>query len=96
MEYKILQGSVVNTTADFIVHQVNCKGEMNSGVALAIKKHWPEVEQEYREYCRKAYANGTYLLGTYQKVDKIINLFGKMILVMMVSFMPLMTLFIRG
>ena len=33
---KIIEGNIVNAKTDFIIHQVNCQGEMNTGVAKAL------------------------------------------------------------
>lgn len=37
-----------------ILHQVNCKGVMGCGVALAIRNKWPKVYDRYREQYHKA------------------------------------------
>lgn len=37
-----------DATEDVIAHQVNCQGVMGSGVALAIKKKWPAVFEDYK------------------------------------------------
>lgn len=44
---KIIDGDLFNTDAKFICHQVNCQGQMNSGVALQIKQKYPHVYEEY-------------------------------------------------
>ncbi len=36
------------TAKGYILHQVNCRGIMGSGVAKAIKKKWPIVFDEYK------------------------------------------------
>ena len=35
---KIIDGNILNSKADFILHQVNCCGKINSGVTKKIKK----------------------------------------------------------
>ena len=35
---KVINGDLFNSTARFIVHQVNCQGKMGSGVALQVKQ----------------------------------------------------------
>lgn len=42
-----------------VCHGVNCMGKMGSGVALAIKKKWPEVYERF-----KRRGSGKGLLGT--------------------------------
>lgn len=41
-------------TRGIILHQVNCKGVMGCGVALAIRNKWPKVYEKYREHYQKA------------------------------------------
>jgi O-acetyl-ADP-ribose deacetylase (regulator of RNase III) len=66
MEIKYFDGDVLTSTAPIIMHQVNCKGVMNSGIAKAIKEKWPVVFDEYLRF----YQNLTtdVLLGTTQFV----------------------------
>lgn len=47
----IINGDVLESNADFIVHQVNCQGVMGSGVAKQIKKKYPHVFKAYKEKC---------------------------------------------
>ena len=42
-------GNLLDSDCQAICHQVNCKGVMNSGIALAIRSKWPEVYYEYKE-----------------------------------------------
>ena len=77
-----VKGNLLETNCDYICHQVNCKGVMNSGVAKAIRTKWPEV---YRQYVRAYYnANGEVeeLLGEIQEVEispcqSVINMFAQ-------------------
>ena len=66
MEIKYFDGDILTSTAPIIMHQVNCKGVMNSGVAKAIKEKWPIVFDEYLRF----YQNLTtdVLLGITQFV----------------------------
>ena len=41
------KGNILDSGADVICHQVNCRGAMNSGVAKAIRQKWPKVYNEY-------------------------------------------------
>ena len=40
-------GDLLESDCDYICHQVNCQGKMNSGIAKSIKDKWPIVYQEY-------------------------------------------------
>ena len=42
-----VKGNLLDTECDYICHQVNCQGKMNSGVAKAIREKWPVVYQNY-------------------------------------------------
>lgn len=80
MEIKYFDGDVLTSTAPIIMHQVNCKGAMNSGVAKVISEKWPIVNEKYKNYCGKM--SSVDLLGATQviKVDEnkyVANLFGQ-------------------
>lgn len=63
---KVIDGDLFTTDAKFICHQVNCQGQMNSGVALQIKQKYPHVYEEYV----KALQNTPYdMLGKIQVVS---------------------------
>lgn len=62
MGIKIINGDLFSTDAKIIVHQVNCKGVMGSGVALQVKNKFPHVYEEYK----KVYNENT--LGEIQLV----------------------------
>lgn len=51
-----VKGSLLETNCDYICHQVNCVGKMNSGVAKAIREKWPVVFKEYEEECESWHA----------------------------------------
>lgn len=78
---KVVYGDLMQATEDIIVHQVNCKGVMGSGVAKQIKANFPEVFNEYRGYAQSH--DSDELLGTAQFVfspskNKIVaNVFGQ-------------------
>ena len=42
-----IEGDILNVTHGIICHQVNCRGKMGAGIALAIRKKWPEVYRDY-------------------------------------------------
>lgn len=71
-------GNIFDSKADIIVHQVNCKGIMGSGIAAQIKERFPNVYGEYH----RAYRLGTKKLGDCLIVPcegnvKIANLYGQ-------------------
>jgi O-acetyl-ADP-ribose deacetylase (regulator of RNase III) len=46
-----VKGNLLNSDCDYICHQVNCQGVMNSGIARQIRERWPEVYEKYlQEY----------------------------------------------
>jgi O-acetyl-ADP-ribose deacetylase (regulator of RNase III) len=44
---EFINGNITDITFGFVCHQVNCQGVMGAGVALAIRKKWPVVYNEY-------------------------------------------------
>lgn len=42
-----IQGDILNVTSGIICHQVNCRGVMGAGLALAIRNKWPLVANDY-------------------------------------------------
>lgn len=78
---KIVTGDLMKAQEDIIVHQVNCKGVMGSGVAKQIRATFPEVYEEYREHAQSH--DSDELLGTAQfvysasKNKTIANVFGQ-------------------
>ena len=55
--------NLLDSDAELIAHQVNCKGVMGSGVAKQIRDRWPEVYAMYKEAVTK---RGDSLLGRIQ------------------------------
>jgi len=45
---KYVKGNLLDSDCDYICHQVNCQGAMNSGIAKQIRERWPEVYEKYR------------------------------------------------
>jgi O-acetyl-ADP-ribose deacetylase (regulator of RNase III) len=82
---KIVSGDLLSATENLICHQTNCQGKMGSGVALQVKKKYPEAFDSYIELVNEYMIGGDHrsnLLGRVQsvKVDNkkwIINLFGQ-------------------
>lgn len=50
---KIVNGSLLESEADIIAHQVNCSGVFNSGVAKSICEHDYGVYRDYLEFCKE-------------------------------------------
>jgi O-acetyl-ADP-ribose deacetylase (regulator of RNase III) len=82
---KIVNGDLLKASENLICHQVNCQGKMGSGVALQVKKRFPQAFEEYIDLVNE-YTIGndhrSHLLGRVQSVkinDKqwICNLFGQ-------------------
>ena len=74
----IKQGNLLHATENIIAHQVNCKGVMGSGVALAIRNTYPPA---YNAFIAKG--AGDHHLGDAQIVqvgsDKYVaNLYGQL------------------
>lgn len=59
---KIIDGDLLQSDADIIAHQVNCRGAFNSGVAKAIREYDYQAYLDYRSYCSGKAPN--QLLGT--------------------------------
>ena len=57
---------------DIIAHQVNCQGVMGSGVALQVRKLFPDVFDGYKSLCAiadKALTGKKFLLGHTQFIE---------------------------
>lgn len=65
MSVTFVQQDLTTSEADYICHQVNCQGKMNSGVAKAIREKWPIVYTTYWE----AFIHEKNLLGSILTVD---------------------------
>ena len=79
----IVNGDVVESSAKYICHQVNCQGVMGSGVARQIRAKWPDVFEQYKAICDKYAGRREDLLGKIQCIpvdeDKtVINIFGQL------------------
>lgn len=53
-------GNLLESDCDYICHQVNCQGKMNSGIAKSIRDKWPIV---YNNYMTKYNETEKYLLA---------------------------------
>lgn len=47
-----IDGNLLDSQAQVILHQVNCQGAMNSGVAKAIREKWSIVFDKYANACK--------------------------------------------
>lgn len=65
MSINFVKQDLITSDADYICHQVNCQGKMNSGVAKAIRERWPIVYTTYWN----TYLSGSNLLGKILLVD---------------------------
>lgn len=63
------------STADLLVNTVNTVGVMGAGVALAMKKAFPEIMEPYKEACdTKALVPGVFQVLPLKTGQKVINL----------------------
>ena len=82
MEIVNIEGNLLDSTAEYILQQVNCQRKMNSGVAKAIREKWPIVYEKYFDYCIITIAKIEPLLGTVLPVrvndtQTVLNLFAQ-------------------
>lgn len=63
-----IQGDITDVTHGYIMHGVNCKGVMGSGVAKAIRNKWPKVFTVYKRRVMNKRERYAELLGTVQIV----------------------------
>ncbi len=68
MSITFIKQDLTTSDAQYICHQVNCQGKMNSGVAKAIREKWPIVFAKYLEAWRSA-PRRLQLLGTILSVN---------------------------
>lgn len=65
----LINGNLLDSNCDYICHQVNCQGKMNSGVAKSIREKWPIVYKNYMEYYNTLNGVSSALLGDIQIID---------------------------
>lgn len=68
MMSKKFNSDILKVTDGFICHQVNCQGVMGAGLALQVKKKWPDVYQQYINH------SAPEMLGQIQCIDVAENL----------------------
>lgn len=62
---RIIEQDILDVTSGVICHQVNLKGKMGAGLALAIRQKWPIVFEKYKAMCDR----GLFQLGSIQPVQ---------------------------
>ena len=86
MSINFIKQDLTTSDADYICHQVNCQGKMNSGVAKAIREKWPIVYTTYwNTFLSESDLLGKILLvdineyepRTWPKQPAIINMFSQ-------------------
>lgn len=73
---KVIQGDIFKSKADAILHQVNCKGSMGSGIAKQVRELYPNVYNCYKAKCNEYKEDSSLLLGSIQicyKENYIVN-----------------------
>ena len=71
-----LTGDLLTTSADYIVHQANCRGVMGAGLAKQIRIMNPDLYNRYRRFCSTY--KPTDLLGRAFICNNIITVFGQL------------------
>ena len=77
-------GDLLNSSCDYICHQVNCQGRMGSGIAKSIKERWPAVYTGYMDFCNyhlprsgpKGLLGQCQIIGVNDNLT-VINMFGQ-------------------
>lgn len=59
-----INDDITHATTEYIMHGVNCRGVMGSGVAKAIRAEWPSVYSLYHQYVKDQDEDYASLLGT--------------------------------
>lgn len=66
-------GDLLKSNENVICHQVNEDGYMGGGIALAIARKYPEVEEAYANFCEnvdRTYLYGKCFLAKYDTKNK--------------------------
>jgi len=78
MEIKIIEGDLLDSKTDLILHQCNMKSKMNSGVAKAIREKWPIVFEKYKQLCdAKGQKMGMCQPVKVSDSQRVINMFSQ-------------------
>ena len=62
-------GNLLDSSCDYICHQVNCRGVMGAGIAKQIRERWPTVYYHYMYRCTDFGTSS--LLGTIDDVPLV-------------------------
>lgn len=78
---KHIKCDIFKSGADIILHQVNCQGEMNSGIAKQVKEKYPKAYEWYKTLCDAYKDNPSELLGhpniVPTEIGYIVNVFAQ-------------------
>lgn len=58
-----VKGNLLDSSCDYICHQVNCRGVMGDGIAKQIRERWPWVFSSYLAYCERCKSRNESPLG---------------------------------
>lgn len=77
-----VKGNLLDSKCDYICHQVNCQGAMNSGIAKQIRDRYPRVYESYKHFVD--YHNrheegllGKILISNINSPTRVINMFAQ-------------------
>ena len=70
---EIIEGDLLESDANYICHQVNCQGKMGSGVAKAIRKRYPHVYEQYKQFCDMNTVGQLLGFSQYVKVSDVVD-----------------------
>jgi hypothetical protein len=78
---KIIKKDLTTIERGILCNQTNCQSVMRSGVALALKRKFPNLESEYIDFSKR-FSSPSELLGQLQTVNVgedlyVANLFGQ-------------------
>lgn len=65
--------SIFDSSAAFLTNPVNCKGVMGAGLALEMKKKFPNNFKYYHEYCSKSSPKGGDLIWYLPEANQVIK-----------------------
>lgn len=71
-----VNSNLLSTSADYILHQVNCRGVMGAGLALTLRNLNPRLYNLYQSHCRQFSPQD--LLGKSFICGKVISIFGQL------------------
>lgn len=67
-------GNVFTTDMPLIGHGVNCKGVMGSGIAVTVRKDFPENYKSYRDFCQRGILKPGMVLPFTENGKTIMNM----------------------